>query len=115
MLLLVLLSETLLLMLLPDLLLSGLVLYHLAVLGLLVVFAGGLFRPAFAAGLVPRGLSSPRLFFVACRLLLPFSGFFSPRLLLKFVALLLPAPPNVARGPLLPVARSGTSRSGCRR
>ena len=114
MLLLVLLSGTLLLMLLPDLLLSGLV-YYLAALGLLVVFAGGLFRPAFAAGLVPRGLSSPRLFFVACRLLLPFSGFFSPRLLLKFVALLLPAPPNVARGPLLPVARSGTSRSGCRR
>ena len=98
----------LLLALLPEMLLSGLVLGDLAVLGALVE----LVQPPFAASLAPRGLFFPRLFFFAFRRLLPSSGLFSPRLLLSFAALLLPAPPNAARGLLLLVAESGTPRLG---
>jgi hypothetical protein len=90
-------------------LLSGLVLGDLAVLGALAV---ELVQPPFAASLAPRGLFFPRLLFFAFRWLLPSSGLCSLRLLLGLAALLLPAPPNDARGLLLPVAESGTPRLG---
>ena len=99
----------LLMALLPEMLLSGLVLDDLAVLGALAV---ELVQPPFAASLAPRGLFFPRLLFFAFRWLLPSSGLCSPRLLLSFAALPPPAPPIAARGLLLLVAESGTPRLG---
>ena len=68
--------------------------------------------PPFGASLVPREFLSPRLSFAAYRLLLLFAGLFLPRPQVKLVALPLPGPPNVARGPLLLDAGSGTPRLG---
>ena len=88
------------------------VLGDLAVLGALVVAAVELVQPPLAALPSPRGLFFPRLFFFAFRQLLPLPGLVLLRLLLSFAASLLPAPPNDARGLLLPVAESGTPRLG---
>ena len=78
----------LLMALLPEMLLSGLVLGDLAVLGALAV---ELMQPPFAASLAPRGLFFPRLFSAAFPRLLLFVEVFLLRRFVKLAVATLPA------------------------